>query len=274
MKESSGAIRLDSIGVGRPGEDRRLSGITCTLQPGRVTLLIGANGSGKSTLLDVLGGLIVPDEGQVQFVAADERESRDRGEYERPAEGGLRGLKTAGVGMVFQFPEQQLFARTVKGEFDYSLRPLRVSKREAERRTAEALREVGLDGGALSLHPFGLSGGEQRRVAVASTLATEPAWLLLDEASAGQDAEGLRRMAAQLRRWSRQEGRGVVLATHDLAAFLPLADEVLVLVRGRLAAAMSREALLAAPAVLRQAGLALPDSVRAAAWLRARGLAA
>jgi energy-coupling factor transport system ATP-binding protein len=227
--------------------DKRLDSISCSIQPGKVTLLIGPNGSGKSTLLDLLGGLIRPDEGTIH-----------------------KGVDSTAVGMVFQFPEQQLFARSVQGEFDYSLRPLRWSKQQATQHTAKALQEVGLPVGALARHPFALSGGQQRRVALATTLAAAPAWLLLDEASAGLDAEGTRRFAEQLRRWARQEGRGIVLATHDLETFLPLADEVILLVQGRLAAAMSREQLVAAPAVLRQAGLVLPDSMRAAQWLRSR----
>ncbi len=249
------AAKLDGSGIERTGDlkeqklfhDKRLDSISCSIQPGKVTLLIGPNGSGKSTLLDLLGGLIRPDEGTI-----------------------YKGVDSTAVGMVFQFPEQQLFARSVQGEFDYSLRPLRWSKQQAAEYTAKALQEVGLPVGALARHPFALSGGQQRRVALATTLAASPAWLLLDEASAGLDAEGTRRFAEQLRRWARQEGRGIVLATHDLETFLPLADEVILLVQGRLAAAMSREQLVAAPAVLRQAGLVLPDSMRAAQWLWSR----
>ncbi|MFK7695362.1 ATP-binding cassette domain-containing protein [Paenibacillus sp. HJGM_3] len=252
----------------REGSGKRLDSISCELEPGKLTLLLGTVGSGKSTLLDVLGGLVTPDEGTVKHVpdvgGAGKVESDD------PRHAGLVG---ADIGMMFQFPEQQLFARTVQGEFDYSLRPLKLPPAQAAAQTATALREVGLPGGTLALHPFALSGGEQRRVAMATTLATAPGWLLLDEASAGLDAEGTRRFAQQLRRWTREERLGVVLATHDLETFLPLADEVLILVRGRLAAAMRREQLVAAPAVLAQAGLALPERVRAAAWLRARGLA-
>jgi energy-coupling factor transporter ATP-binding protein EcfA2/energy-coupling factor transporter transmembrane protein EcfT len=199
-----------------------LRSVTLTVPDGSVTLLVGRTGSGKSSLIDVLAGLRAPSEGAVTVDGLLLWRSR------RPDARALRRL-----GVVFQFPEHQLFARTVRGEFRYSLAPYNLPPAEAERRMLDALAAVGLSRDVLDLPPLLLSGGQRRRVSLASTLACEPAWLLLDEPTAGIDPEGVR-LILQVLETRRSAGSGCVIATHDWDAFLPLADQVVWLDEGRI----------------------------------------
>lgn len=253
-------ITVRRLSVTAEGAPRPLlDGISCELGDGEITLLAGRNGSGKSTLLDALGGLVAFD-GEVRIDG-------------QPLAGDSRPERSAigRVGQVFQFPESQLFARTVQGEFDYSLRYLQLSRSETEDRTNEAMRELGLAPGLKPQSPLLLSGGEKRRVALASTAATKPAWLLLDEPTAGLDAEAAERLLDHLLRRKRAASGGIVVATHDLDLLLPVADRIVVLQDGRIVADMPASELAARPDVWDRAGLGMPLSVALAERMRALG---
>ncbi|MEV2361666.1 ATP-binding cassette domain-containing protein [Paenibacillus larvae] len=228
---------------------------------GAVTLITGQTGAGKSTLLDLLTGLSKPDEGTITY---EGEPLWHRGKVNRNL------LKR--IGVVFQQPEDQLFATKVKGEFDYSLKPWKLTKEEKRQRTEAALIRMGLDPAILELNPFALSGGTRRKIAMATTLAAAPDWLLLDEPSAGLDAKGIRQLQELLTTWKGKENGGVVIVTHDLDAFLPVADHVLLLDRGRLITACTRDELLKRPQLLKSIGVGLPESLRLKDLLQARGV--
>ncbi|WP_284641353.1 ATP-binding cassette domain-containing protein [Paenibacillus silviterrae] len=224
-----------------------------------LTLLIGRTGSGKSTLLKALAGLTPIASGTVDYNGTS---LWRKGKPVREA------LLLSG--MAFQFPEQQLFAQTVQGEFDYSLRPYRLGKPEREERIDKAMSSMKLPRELLGASPLTLSGGQKRRVALASLSATQRPWLFLDEPSACLDAASSARLKEQLLEWKRSSG--VVMATHDWEAFLEVADRVLILSEGRLVADMTPEELRWDPELLEQAGVGLPGAAELARELRSAGL--
>ncbi|WP_274365758.1 ATP-binding cassette domain-containing protein [Paenibacillus thermotolerans] len=235
-----------------------LKHISFTAPDRTITIVIGKTGAGKSTLLRALAGLSVLSAGNVYY-------------DDRPLWKGRRVdrallLRNA---VAFQFPEHQLFARTVQGEFDYSLGAYRLPKADRLRRTADALAGQRLPAAYLERSPFLLSGGQKRRVALATIMAAETPWLFLDEPSAGLDAASLSRLTEELLRW--KERCGIVLATHDLDAFLPIADRVLVLHRGKIAADVTPVELMANPTLLRQYGIGLTGAMEVAAALKEAG---
>ncbi|MCY9599264.1 energy-coupling factor ABC transporter ATP-binding protein, partial [Paenibacillus chitinolyticus] len=199
--------------VGGPDASFAVRDVSFTAVPGEITLLIGRSGAGKSTLLDMLGGLSVPDGGVIRY--------GDTGLWP----GSKQSVREARrkLALVFQHPHEQLFAATVRGEFHYTLRPFKLSGEEREARTAEALELFGLGPELLDERPHELSGGTQRRAALASVFASRPRWLLLDEPTAGLDHEAAARLTGTLRDWTRRTGGGALVATHDLDAFLPVA---------------------------------------------------
>ncbi|WP_199616368.1 ATP-binding cassette domain-containing protein [Paenibacillus alkalitolerans] len=235
-----------------------LKDISFTLNDRTITLVIGKTGAGKSTLLRVLAGLTERSAGNVYYGG---RLLWKGGRIDRASL-----LENA---IAFQFPEHQLFARTVQGEFDYSLRAYRLPKADRVRRITDALAGQRLPAACLERSPFLLSGGQKRRVALATIMAAETPWLFLDEPSAGLDAASLSRLKEELLRW--KERCGIVLATHDLDAFLPIADRVLLLYRGQIAADVTPEELMANPNLLRQYDIGLTDAMEVAAALKQAG---
>lgn len=236
-----------------------LNNIHCTVQDRTITLVIGKAGSGKSTLLRSLAGLSEISEGNVFY---DDLPLWKNGRIDRSL--WLRSV------LAFQFPEHQLFARTVQGEFDYSLRAYRLPRPEKLRRTTAAMEGQRLLTSYLSHSPFILSGGQKRRVALATIMAAETPWLLLDEPSAGLDGKSVSRLKEKLIQWKQRSG--IVLVTHDLDAFLPIADRVLIMEHGQVVADLTSEELSLNPHVLLQTGIGLTDAMKVTASLREAGI--
>jgi energy-coupling factor transporter ATP-binding protein EcfA2/energy-coupling factor transporter transmembrane protein EcfT len=256
-------ITLKEVGVTAPGspEVTLLQDISFTLQEGSMTLLIGHAGSGKSTLLQVMSGLLKPQAGSITV--------DDQPIWLKPMKADAKQLLR--FGLTFQFPEQQLFARSIGQEFAYSLRPYKLAKEERDRRIREATHALDPHGVfAMDRSPFALSGGEQRRLALATTFATAPDWLLMDEPTAGLEAAAVRELLRLLRERSRG---GLVVATHDLDTFFPLADRVLVLDHGELVFDGSPQELCRAPEVLARAGVGLPSCAEASVVMARVGIA-
>lgn len=253
------ALKEVGVTVPDPPEVTLLQNISFTLQEGSVTLLIGHAGSGKSTLLQVMSGLLKPQTGTI---TVDEQPI-----WLKPMKADPKQLLR--FGLTFQFPEQQLFARSIAQEFAYSLRPYKLEKEERDRRIREATHALDPHGVfAMDRSPFALSGGEQRRLALATTFATAPDWLLMDEPTAGLEAAAVR----ELLRMLRARG-GLVVATHDLDTFFPLADRVLVLDHGELVFDGSPQELCRAPEVLARAGVGLPSCAEASVEMARVGIA-
>lgn len=262
-------IELNNLCVRVSDETKRilLDHISVTLNRSEITLLLGCTGSGKTTLLQTMAGLKQPDSGDIMLAGEP---MWHNGKVPRSV--------LFQMGLVFQFPEQQLFARNIKRELLYSLRPYRLSEAEQEQRIEailahwDPLRE---DDAERRFHldrsPFALSGGEKRRLGLALGYVSKPDWLLLDEPSAGLEVQSIKLLLDSLDE-HREEGGGAVIATHDLDTFLPHADRVLLLREGRLEAALTPLELYKHPEILVQAGIGLPPSMRLAAKLREAGV--
>ncbi|SDC66523.1 energy-coupling factor transport system ATP-binding protein [Paenibacillus sp. UNCCL117] len=238
-----------------------LNPLDLSLSGGTITLLIGRTGSGKSTLLQLLAGVRAPASGEVRL---------DGAPLWRKGRPDRRLLLR--LGLVFQFPEQQLFARTIRHEFAYSLRPFRLSRMEEEERTRAASAVLGhTDAFAPERSPFTLSGGQRRRLALATTAAAGPAWMLMDEPTAGLEAAAVLGLLDYIRE-RRENGGGTVIVTHDLDTFLPLADRVVILQDGNVAADLTPRALCAQPELLLRTGVGVPGCVTVSKALGAQGI--
>ena len=256
-------MRLEGVSVtyeGAAGErNRALDDVTLSLEGG-VTGLMGQTGSGKSTLLDVLAGVLPPDSGQLLVNGADAR----RGP-------GARAL-AASVGLVFQIPERQFFEATVEREVSFGLLARGMGAAKARERAGSALALMGLSLDELGHRsPFALSGGQQRRVAIASVLALRPALLLLDEPTAGLDPRARSACLAAVRA-AAEDGATVVVASHDANALAAVADRVVALEAGRVTLDGPMRALLGDAGLMRAHGLEGACAARAASALRRSGI--
>lgn len=232
--------------------------VDLTVEAGRLTVVLGPTGSGKSTLLGIGSGLVTPTAGAVTLDGV-------------PAIGVLAG-KESGVGLVFQAPEAQLFAETVLEDVAFGPSNLGLDRDESRQRAREALLSVDMDPEVFGERsPFALSGGEARRVALAGVLAMQPAYLLLDEPTAGLDARGRDAVLRVLDRLI--PSTGVAIVTHDAEEFLGRADDVLLLAEGHSVYCGPVAGLLREPALLEQAGLVVPDVVKVLHAARSAGIA-
>ena len=206
---------------GTPLEIEALKGVSMNATPGEWVSIVGHTGSGKSTLAQHLNALLVPTRGKVIIdgieVGTDSKEHRK-----------IRQL----VGLIFQYPEQQLFEETVFAEIAFGPRNWGVPEEEIPSRVSEALYLVGLDESFSERSPFQISGGEKRRVAIASVLSVRPRYLVLDEPTAGLDSKGKDELCALLEKL-KTSGTGIIHVTHDLELALDFSDKILVLEGGK-----------------------------------------
>jgi energy-coupling factor transporter ATP-binding protein EcfA2 len=239
-----------------------LDNVSLRVEEGSFTALIGCTGSGKSTLAQLADALLVPDSGHVLVDGMDTADKKRR-----------RRVRQT-VGVVFQRPEQQLFAATVADELAFGMKCAGIERSEFESRSRAALSRVGLDYDALSeTSPFALSGGERRRVALASILVLEPRYLVLDEPAAGMDPRAVELVYQSLVEINRQ-GTAIVLISHDMNVVAHLAGHVIALDNGRVLADGAPEEVFSPGNVemLRAAGLDVPSAMTFALELGAQGL--
>jgi energy-coupling factor transport system ATP-binding protein len=248
------------------GEVAALTDLTLTVEEGRVLGIIGHTGSGKSTLLQLMGGLLAPSSGRVLLNGTDLNDRRDpQGKRAR------RTLHTQ-VGIAFQYPEYQLFARTVAEDIAFARRNAGLCEEEVDERVRFAMRLLGLDYERFArLSPFELSGGEMRRVALAGVLAAKPRLLILDEPAAGLDPAGREELLAAIERYHRG-GAGVVMVSHSMDDIARLATDVLVLKDGAAVLHGSPAQVFAHTEELRALNLGVPQATAFAAKLREGGL--
>jgi len=240
-----------------PGTDfaqAAVSGVSFGVAPGELVLVVGSTGSGKSTLLRLLAGLLEPSSGALSI------------DGEPLAAATARGA----VGLVFQDAESQLFAETVLDDVCFGPRNLGVTGSELQGRAETALSAVGLDPSAYGARsPFGLSGGEARRAAIAGVLAMRPRYLLLDEPTAGLDAAG-RAAIRDVVRASRKDA-GVVVVSHSAEEFLGDADGLVILADGQVAFGGPARDAIEDPAVFERAGVQPPEVLLVLQSARERG---
>ena len=238
-----------------------LSKISLEVHPQDILAIVGATGSGKTTLIQHFNGLLQPTEGKVLIDYRDVSSSSSDLEWARKK-----------IGLVFQFPEIQLFEETVYDDIAFGPRNLGLSEKMVEERVRRSLRLVGLSFRQFSkLSPFQLSGGEKRRVAIAGILAMEPEILVLDEPTVGLDRKGACKVEKILKRYYRQ-GKTVIFVSHDIDLVARLASRVVVLKNGKLQFDGSKADLFRNETILKDAGLVLPQVCRFMQNLRKKGL--
>ncbi len=207
-----------------PFEHKALEDLSFHIPSGSFVAIIGHTGSGKSTLIQHLNGLTAPTEGEVQI-----------GEFKLTNEEKPKNMKElrSRVGVVFQYPEHQLFEETVARDIAFGPENFGVAPEEIKKRTKEVLRQVRLSEELLDRSPFELSGGQKRRVAIAGVLALKPEVLVLDEPTAGLDPRGQREIMDMFYELHQQEGLTTVLVTHSMEDALKYADRILILNKGK-----------------------------------------
>ncbi|EHJ53308.1 energy-coupling factor transporter ATPase [Streptococcus macacae] len=249
--------------AGTPFEGRALFDIDLEIKDKSFTAFIGHTGSGKSTIMQLLNGLNIPSEGTVHIgdvLIQSNSKSKD-----------IKSIRK-NVGLVFQFPESQLFEETVLKDVSFGPQNFGVSKAESEKLAREKLELVGISDTLFEKNPFELSGGQMRRVAIAGILAMEPNTLVLDEPTAGLDPKGRQELMALFKKLH-QKGMTIVLVTHLMDDVANYADWVYVLEKGRIIQSGSPKKIFQNIEFLRSKHLGVPKITEFAAQLRKRGIA-
>ncbi|MEE0553508.1 MAG: energy-coupling factor transporter ATPase [Clostridia bacterium] len=235
---------------GLPNETRALEDVSFQLKPGEFAAVIGHTGSGKSTLMQQLNGLLRPDSGKItvgEVCITDP--STKMTEVRRK------------VGLVFQYPEYQLFEETVAKDVAFGPKQVGMTGEELDRVVEESIRLTGLDYEEVKERsPFELSGGQKRRVAIAGVLAMKPEILILDEPTAGLDPSAHRDVLELIRRIHRQERMTILLVSHNMGDIAELADRVLVMNRGKLVMNGTPAEVFSRGEPLWEMGLGLPPA--------------
>lgn len=236
---------------GTPLARTALREVGAEFTPGECVGILGATGSGKSTLAQLLAGLMVPTTGQVLLdgIPAHERSPAAR----------TRRLQ---VGLAFQYPEQQFFAQTVYQEVAFGPRNQGLEESQVAARVHWALEMVGVDQASMEDRvPFTLSGGEMRRVALASVLAMQPRVLILDEPTAGLDPQGRQALLTHIQRWQQETGATLFVISHAAEEIAHLVERVILLREGRVVADGPARQVLSSSHLLEKAGLEPPGPV-------------
>lgn len=255
-------VAFEQVSFSYDGERDALEDIDLVVDDGEFLGVIGHTGSGKSTLVQLMNALLVPTAGRVLVDGMDTRERKLR-----------RRVRTT-VGLAFQYPESQLFANTVAEDVAFGPRNLDLPDDEVDRRVREALERVGMDYAKVAQRtPFDLSGGQQRRVALAGILAMEPRVLVLDEPAAGMDPATVSEIRAYLRELNDQ-GLTIVLVSHSMDDVAELCSRIIVLDHGTLHMQGTPAELFTAQnaAELRRINLGVPRATKFALELVERGL--
>ena len=235
---------------GMPNETRALEDVSFRLEPGEFAAIIGHTGSGKSTLMQQLNGLLRPDSGKITVgEVCITNPSTKMTEVRRK------------VGLVFQYPEYQLFEETVAKDVAFGPKQIGMTGEELDRVVEESIRLTGLDYEEVKERsPFELSGGQKRRVAIAGVLAMKPEILILDEPTAGLDPSAHRDVLDLIRRIHRQERMTILLVSHNMGDIVELADRVLVMNRGKLVMNGTPAEVFSRGEPLWEMGLGLPPA--------------
>ncbi len=245
---------------GTPFEHVALRDVDFSVEAGEYVAVIGRTGSGKSTLIQHLNGLLKPTSGQVLFDGEDIWSSKER----------TRQVRFQ-VGLVFQYPEYQLFEETVYKDISFGPKNMGLDEGEVDRRVRQAARFVGLEDGLLDKSPFELSGGQKRRVAIAGVIAMEPKVLILDEPTAGLDPAGAAQILENIRTYHREQGAAILLVSHSMDEVAREAERLVVFHDGVTPISGTPAQVFAHGEELEAMGLGVPAMTRLFSRLRAMG---
>ena len=249
--------------AGTPFEHKAIDNVDLEVMPGEFLGIIGHTGSGKSNLIQHLNGLLRPTDGQILLDGTDI--------WARPKE--IRKVRFQ-VGLVFQYPEYQLFEETVYKDISFGPKNMGLEGEEIDCRVRRAAAFAGIDEEMLEKSPFELSGGQKRRVAIAGVIAMEPKVLILDEPTAGLDPRGREAILAQLRSYHKQKGNTVILVSHSMEEIARNVDRIVVMSHSHKLMDGTPEEVFSRADELLQVGLDVPQVTKVAMELQKRGLLA
>lgn len=249
-------------GAGTPFERTALDKVSLSIEKGEILGVIGHTGSGKSTLIQHLNGLLKPSSGEV--LLAGQPIWDEKGKCARDVR--------FQVGLVFQYPEYQLFEETIAKDIAFGPKNMGLSEQETEERVKEAMEFVGLDVSLAEKSPFALSGGQKRRVAIAGVIAMRPEVLVLDEPTAGLDPAGRNEILEEIKQYHRETGATVLLVSHSMEDTARMADRMLVMNQAKVMLLDRPEAVFARAEEIIAAGLDVPEITKVFMELHRRGV--
>lgn len=261
------SIKLEHVSYtympGTPFEHKALHDISLEIKKGEFVALIGHTGSGKSTLIQQMNGLLQPTEGKVTLDGVDLKEKGEKSREVRNR-----------AGMVFQYPEHQLFAETVFEDIAFGPKNMGVDGEELQQRVKDAMKFVGLDFETyVNRSPFTLSGGQKRRVAIAGVVAMNPSYLILDEPSAGLDPGSRNSVFFEIMELYKKRKPGIILVTHSMEEAAKYADRLLVIRDGKVMLdGKPADIFLKHEKELKDAGMDIPEVFKLSALLRKHGM--
>ena len=247
--------------VGTPFEQTAIRDVSVTLTQGESIFVLGHTGSGKSTFVQHLNALLQPTRGQVKIDGEDiNKDKISRRDVKRR------------VGLVFQYPEYQLFEETVAADIAFGPKNMKLSKEEIDERVREAAGFVGVEESLFSRSPLELSGGQKRRVAIAGVIAMRPEVLILDEPTAGLDPVGSRTIMENIRDYRQNSGATVLVVSHNMDDAARYCERLIVFDHGTIRMDGTPEQVFGRTEELMEIGLNVPKAAEIAAALRKRGI--
>lgn len=247
--------------IGTPFEKTAVDHVNLEIEEGAFVGIIGHTGSGKSTLIQHFNGLIRPTSGKIYLDGTDIWADKTN----------IRQVRFQ-VGLVFQYPEYQIFEDTVYKDIAFGPRNMGLSEAEIKERVEETAALVGLTQAQLNQSPFDLSGGQKRRVAIAGVMALRPKVLILDEPTAGLDPKGREDILREIRRYHKETGRTVLLVSHSMEDMANCAEKILVMNAGKVFCYDTVENVFRQAKALQEIGLAVPQITRVCMQLREQGI--
>ena len=259
------AIKVENLsciyGAKTPFEQHAVKDVSFEINKGDFVGLIGHTGSGKSTLVQMLNGLIKPTSGKVYVDDVDL--------WAKPKE--IRKFRFK-VGLVFQYPEYQLFEETVEKDIAFGPTNMGLSENEIKERVFRAAKFVGLNYELLKKSPFDLSGGEKRRAAIAGVIAMDPEVLILDEPTAGLDPVGRNVLLSQIQQYQKARNNTVILVSHSMEDVARVTNKVMVMNKGELAMFSDTKSVFSRADELSSMGLRVPQITKVVEALRSKGI--
>ncbi len=249
-------------GEGTPFKKVAVDNVNLKIAEGELVGVIGHTGSGKSTLIQHFNALLKPTDGKI-FIDGEQINWDDKKS--------LRVIRFK-VGLVFQYPEYQLFEDTVYKDISFGPKNMGLSEEEIDRRVRDTARLVGIDENMLMKSPFDLSGGQKRRVAIAGVMAMEPKVLILDEPTAGLDPKGRETILSMIREYHKEKKNTVMLVSHSMEDVAKNATKILVMNKGRLFCYDDTKSVFARAKELKAMGLSVPQITNVFNKLKERGI--